>query len=132
MLPKVRTHKDLRVWQESMLLAEMIYKMTAAFPQSERFGLTAQMRRAAVSVVSNIAEGAARYSTREFANFLSIARGSLAELETQLELASRLQLVADKVSIEERCNSCGRLLSGLSAVIRRDATYGRKATVGGD
>ena len=71
-------------------LAETVYRVTARFPKAELFGLTAQMRRAAVSIPSNIAEGRARDSTREFLHFLAISRGSLAELETQLELAIRL------------------------------------------
>jgi four helix bundle protein len=80
---RVRTHKDLLVWQESIALAERVYVLTRAFPPEERFGLTAQTRRAAVSISSNIAEGAARASSREYANYLSIARASWAELDTQ-------------------------------------------------
>jgi four helix bundle protein len=85
-----RPHERLDVWRDSMDLVEMIYRLTDAFPQAERFGLTAQLRRAAVSIPSNIAEGAARRSTPEYLRFLSIARGSLSEASTQLQIARRL------------------------------------------
>ena len=83
-------HYDLEVWQESMRLAREIYRASAAFPTDERYGLTAQIRRAAVSVASNIAEGAGRGSKAEYARFLLIARGSLMELDTQLWLCRDL------------------------------------------
>ena len=86
----VRDYKDLQVWQKSMELARQIYGATQTFPQEERFGLVAQMRRAAVSVPSNIAEGQARNTTGEFIQFISHAEGSLAELDTQLRLACDL------------------------------------------
>jgi len=85
-----RKHHELHVWQESMTLVEMVYKLTEAFPENERYGLISQLRRAAVSVPSNIAEGAARGSDAEFIRFLHIARGSLSEIETQLLIAQRL------------------------------------------
>jgi four helix bundle protein len=84
---KAKHYKDLIVWQKAMLLAKHTYELTARFPADERFGLVSQMRRAAVSVPSNIAEGQARHGTREFLQFLSHASGSLAELETQLLLS---------------------------------------------
>jgi four helix bundle protein len=87
---KERPHKRLEVWQDAMDLVTMVYTYSAGFPAEERFGLTSQVRRAAVSVPSNIAEGAARKSRPELMHFLSIARGSLSELDTQIELASRL------------------------------------------
>lgn len=86
----VKSYKDLIVWQKAMDLVEMVYQVTKGFPKEELYGLTNQLRRAAVSVPSNIAEGQARRSTAEFRNFLSIARGSLAEVETQLLIAERL------------------------------------------
>ena len=86
----VKSYRDLEVWQLGLDLVETVYRCTAEFPKSEIFGLTAQMRRAAVSIPSNIAEGQARSSSKEFLHFLSIALGSLAELATQLELANRL------------------------------------------
>ncbi|WP_052464533.1 four helix bundle protein [Geoalkalibacter subterraneus] len=86
----VQSYKDLIVWQKAMDLVAMIYQVTRAFPKEELYGLTNQLRRAAVSIPSNIAEGHARSSTQEFHRFLSIARGSLAEVETQLLIAQRL------------------------------------------
>lgn len=85
-----RPHERLDVWRDSMNLVEMIYRLTGTFPHDERFGLTSQLRRAAVSIPSNIAEGAARRSTPEYLHFLSIARGSLSEASTQLQIARRL------------------------------------------
>jgi len=83
-------YKELIVWQKAMDLVCLVYKITKSFPKEELYGLTTQIRRAAVSVPSNIAEGQARKTTAEFRNFLSIARGSMAELETQLIIAVRL------------------------------------------
>jgi four helix bundle protein len=83
-------HKDLEVWKESMLLAKEAYLLTKSFPKEELYGITAQIRRASVSVPSNIAEGAARSSDKEFIQFLYISLGSLSELETQLLLSSDL------------------------------------------
>ena len=119
MAQRLRTHRDLKVWQQTMALAESVYHATAEFPLAERFGLVAQMRRAAVSVPANIAEGAARSSSKEFAKFLSVARGSLSELETQLELARRLGFVNDGLSLLRQCNSSGQMLSRLIFSIRR-------------
>jgi four helix bundle protein len=84
---KAKHYKELLVWQKGILLAKGVYGLTAGFPTDERFGLVSQMRRAAVSVPSNIAEGQARHGTREFLQFLSHASGSLAELETQVLLS---------------------------------------------
>ena len=88
--------RELRVWQDAMALAEAVYAVTQRFPTDERFGLTSQARRAAVSVVSCIAEGNARSSTRDYLRFLSMSSGSLAEVETQMLLAERLDYVAAK------------------------------------
>lgn len=84
---KPRSYKDLLVWQKGMALAREVYGITADFPKEERFGLVAQMRRAAVSVPSNVAEGQCRHTMREFVQFISHAEGSVGELETQLMLA---------------------------------------------
>ena len=86
-----RMHHDLRAWRDAMALVNSIYQLTSKFPDAERFGLVAQMRRAAISVPSSIAEGAARGSRKEFTRFLYIARGSLSELDTQLRFAENLK-----------------------------------------
>lgn len=86
----VRTHKDLDVWKLGIELVEKIYKATTVFPKEEIYGLTSQMRRAAVSIPSNIAEGAARNSEKEFIQFLYISLGSLSELETQIIIANKI------------------------------------------
>lgn len=87
---KINSYRDLLVWQKGMTLAKQVYSLTQSLPVDERFGLVAQMRRAAVSVPSNIAEGQARHGKKEFAQFLSHSEGSLAELDTQLTLAIEL------------------------------------------
>jgi four helix bundle protein len=95
-----RPHEGLEVWKDSMDLVEVVYRFSSGFPDAERFGLTSQIRRAAVSIPSNIAEGAARRSSPEYLRFLSIARGSLSELDTQQQLAVRLQFVETSASLD--------------------------------
>jgi four helix bundle protein len=104
------------VWQEAMALIEEVYVLTTGFPADERFGLTTQLRRASVSVASNIAEGHARYGTRDFLRFIGISAGSLAEVEAQLEVASRLGFAeASKVdALLMACDQLGKTLRGLS------------------
>jgi four helix bundle protein len=117
----VRAFRDLIAWQKAMDLVEIVYEVTARFPSREVFGLTNQLRRAAVSVPSNIAEGQGRESTRDFLHFLGISRGSLQEVQTQLEIASRLRFIDD--GDYSRCLSqtdeVARLLHGLSRSLRR-------------
>jgi len=108
-----RNHKDLRVWQSAMLLVEDIYRLTSTFPKEEQFGLTSQMRRAAVSVPSNIAEGSARSGTKELLYFLGVATGSLAELDTQLDLAIRLKYCEEITSIRSRMDEVSALTLAL-------------------
>ena len=108
-----RKHHELHVWQESMTLVELIYKLTEAFPDKERYGLINQLRRAAVSVPSNIAEGAARGSDAEFIRFLHIARGSLSEIETQLLIAQRLGYTNADQSLERPIEQIFKKLGGL-------------------
>ena len=97
---KAKHYKDLQIWQKGILLAQAVYKLTEKFPAEERYGLIAQMRRSAVSIPSNIAEGQARQGTKEFLQFLSHANGSLAELETQLVLSEKLGLCDPKTLSE--------------------------------
>jgi four helix bundle protein len=99
---KARDYRDLIVWQKSMLLATEIYRITRAYPRDERFGLVAQMRRAVVSIPSNIAEGQARHTTGEFIQFISHAEGSAAELDTQLELSIKLGFISGESSQTSR------------------------------
>jgi four helix bundle protein len=108
-----RPHYDLIAWQESMKLARLTYEVTATFPKSEQYGLVSQMRRAAVSVPSNIAEGAARSGRKEFAQFLGVAKGSLSELETQLLLATDLGFVKGTNPIFDVAERVAKLLGGL-------------------
>lgn len=91
----MKSHKDLIVWQKSMSFVEEIYKLTESFPPEEKYGLASQLRRASVSIPSNISEGAARQGKKEFGHFLYMALGSSAEVETQLELAHRLHFISD-------------------------------------
>lgn len=93
------SHRNLRVWQRGMALAEMVYDATARFPQAETFGLASQMRRAAVSVPANIAEGHARGTAGEFGRSLRTSRGSLAELDTHIEIARRRRYLTDPAAV---------------------------------
>jgi len=97
----IRTHKDLDIWNKAMDLAFNLYNMTKDFPKEEAYGLTSQIRRSAVSIASNIAEGAARNSRKEFIQFLYISLGSVSELETQLLLANRLNYLKAETILSE-------------------------------
>jgi len=110
---KVKSHKDLKVWQEAMNLVVVIYEISENFPSKEIYGLTSQLRRASISVPSNIAEGAGRKGKKEFARFLYIALGSLSELETQLEIASRLTYMNEEETISQRIYFIRKMLSNL-------------------
>jgi len=116
----IQSHKDLIVWQKSMDLVELIYKLTHKLPSSEQFGLISQMRRAAVSGPSNIAEGYGRQSKGSYAQFLSIARGSLLELETQTELCIRLNYIQkiDSENIQSSITEISKMLSALISKLR--------------
>ena|SRR5436309_14897983 len=107
--------RNLRVWQQAMELTMAVYRSTASFPKHELYGLVQQMRRAAVSVASNIAEGKGRRHDKEFRQFLFHARGSLLELETQLEIAAKLEYLTGKESSEvlALATQVGRSLAGL-------------------
>ena len=111
----VRDYSQLETWQRAMDLTEAVYAATGRYPKDELYGLTSQTRRSAVSVPSNIAEGQGRGSSRDFARFLTIARGSLCELETQLLLAERLTYLdaATSADLMQQARTVGRLLNGL-------------------
>lgn len=117
---KPQTIKDLKVWQKSMDLAVASYRASADFPQDEKFGLVSQIRRAATSVPANIAEGFGRWNSREFARFLSIAGGSLRELETHFHIAQRLgYLSASRAScVLETIEESERMIYAMIAKIR--------------
>jgi four helix bundle protein len=117
----VTSYRDLRVWREALDWVEAVYEATAHWPRDERFGLISQVRRAAVSVASNIAEGAARRTTGEFVQFLGMARGSLAEAETQLILAERLSYlpVSDAKTLLLASSDVSRMLVALTASLSR-------------
>ncbi|HVU85873.1 MAG TPA: four helix bundle protein [Pirellulales bacterium] len=110
-----RDFRDLTAWQRAMDLAEAIYVQTSGFPHHETFGLRSQLRRAATSLPSNIAEGQGRRSRREFRRFLAIACGSLSEVETQILLAERLKYLTPEATADltDKCAEVGRLLNGL-------------------
>jgi four helix bundle protein len=117
----VRRYQDLKVWQHAIDLTLESYDLTDRFPPHERFGLTSQIRRAAVSIPSNIAEGQGRAHRPEFLNFLSIARGSLQELETLLVIAERRHYLPEKqlVKIRGMSDEVSRMLSGLRRALKR-------------
>ena len=116
----LKSYQDLEVWKKSIELAEMVYQISARFPAAEKFGMTSQVRRAAVSVAANIAEGAERHGTGEFRQFLGIASGSLAETETFLILAQRLGMAKEeqvKLLLAQAAD-VGRMLNGLKRSLR--------------
>jgi len=112
-------HKELDVWVKSMDLVEYIYKISSKFPDSEKFGLVSQIRRASVSIPSNIAEGAGRKGNKEFVQFLHIALGSLSELDTQYLIAVRLNYIEKSKKLELLINDVKRLLLGFRNYINR-------------
>jgi four helix bundle protein len=120
-MAKVSHFRELRVWQGGMDLVESVYRVSGGFPKSETYGLTSQMRRAAVSVPSNIAEGQTRASTKEFLNHISMAQASLAEVETQLEIAVRLGFVGKEMVIPvlEQSTVLGKQLYALRDALER-------------
>jgi four helix bundle protein len=116
----MKHYKDLLVWQKAIAMVTQVYIVTRSFPREELYGLTSQIRRAAVSVPSNIAEGQARLTPGEFRQFLGVARGSLAELDTQLIIATNLGYLTETGSLFEQLAEVGRMLSGLLASLRTD------------
>ncbi|MGE5801149.1 MAG: four helix bundle protein [Gemmatimonadota bacterium] len=116
----IRSYRDLRVWEDSMDLVVEIYRTTSKFPKEERYALVDQLRRAAVSVPSNIAEGHGRSRTGDYLRFLSVAVGSLHELETQVQIARRLDYLSDDVQkkLLNACAGIGRMLGALIQALR--------------
>jgi len=111
----IRSYRDLQVWRLAIRFTKSVYRVTAGFPSDERFGLVSQVRRASVSVASNIAEGWGRGTSQDYVRFLRMARGSVYEVETQLEIASQLEFL-DEESYREviaEVNEAGRVLAGL-------------------
>lgn len=111
-------HKDLDVWKKSIELVTEIYSITANFPNEEKYGIVSQIRRAAVSIPSNIAEGCARFSDKENLRFLDIARGSLAELETQLIISKNLGFI-DSDNLIKKISPIAQMLSGLKRHLKQ-------------
>ena len=119
----MRPHEKLDVWQKAIEFVVSVYKMTDSFPRDERFGLISQIRRAAVSVPANIAEGAARRSAKEFRYFLSNAQGSVSELATELLIARKLGYVNQETFDvrNDELTSIGRMILGLARSVGRDS-----------
>ena len=117
----MRPHHNLDVWKKAVDLSVRVYAATESFPKEEKFGLTQQIRRAAVSIAANIAEGAGRKSRREFSRFLSIAQGSKSEVETELLIAFRLGYIAEQEyrNLIVSLNEVGRMITGLRNYLKK-------------
>jgi four helix bundle protein len=125
----MRPHHKLEAWNQAVELVTEVYRKTESFPKEERYGLTSQIRRAAVSIPANIAEGAARFSSREFARFLSNAQGSASELETELLIAHRLGYLDETnfSDLNSQLERIGRLITGLAKHV--GSTIARQANI---
>lgn len=119
----IRSHRDLRAWQLAYALGLAVYRLTASFPRAEQFGLVSQLRRCVISVPSNIAEGFGRGSTQDYVRFLKIARGSLFEVDTQLQYSKDLGYIsAEQYStLQEEWNGVSKVLAGLIRSIESNA-----------
>ena len=125
----MKSHKDLEVWRASIDLAREIYELTQAYPKEEQYGIVSQMRRAAVSVASNIAEGAARQGNKEFLQFLYIALGSASELDTQIEISRKIGF-SDGHRLDEvqkHLETISKMLQGLIRSVKRTANEKHKS-----
>jgi four helix bundle protein len=109
----VKSYRDLVAWQKSMTLVKEVYNLTKAFPKEEQFGLTSQLKRAVISVPSNIAEGSSKKSTADFIRFLNISYGSLAEVGTQIEIAEMLNFINKQEEIYKLIDEVEKIISGL-------------------
>lgn len=126
-MAKIQTFRDLIAWQKSMMLVNRIYETTRRMPEDERFGLTNQMRRAAVSIPSNIAEGYARQTTADYIKFLKTARGSLAELMTQVQIALDLKMIPLDRPMMDLLSEVDRILQGLIRSLEEKLLKRRRA-----
>lgn len=117
----MRPHRKLDVWNEAVGFVVDVYQATRSFPKTEQYALADQLRRAAVSIPSNIAEGAARQTRKEFIQFLYVARGSASEIDTQLEVARRLNYITDeaKGELDTRLGAIGKMLTGLIRSLKK-------------
>jgi four helix bundle protein len=115
----VKNYRDLIAWQKSMLLVKNIYDLTQQFPKDELFGLTSQIKRAVISVPSNIAEGSSKKSTADFVRFLNIAYGSLAEVGTQVEIAEMLGFINKQEEIYKQVDEISKIISGLISSLNK-------------
>ena len=122
-MPSVQSYRDLKVWQNSMMLVEGCYRLTQGFPKEEVYGLSSQLRRAAISIPANIAEGYGRGSRPTYLHFLKIAQGSLKELETHLLLSYRLGFVSNLLSepLLDQCDQLGRMLGTMIRKFENEA-----------
>jgi len=121
----MKSYRDLVAWQKGMELVGMVYHLTRGLPKEEQFGLTSQLRRAAVSVPSNIAEGQSRFSKPEFSRFLMMARGSISEIETQLLICVQLAYLQSEsiTPALELATECGKIVNGLRESLKADAAH---------
>lgn len=118
----MRNHKDLIVWQKAIQFVQRLYEVTQTFPKEELYGITSQMRRAAVSIPSNIAEGFGRKHERELIRFLHVSLGSASEMETQLIICHHIHYIADE-EFEELSNSNNEIIRMLTSLINKRAEY---------
>jgi len=116
----IRNYRDLQIWQKGIELVDVVYSLTSQFPPHELYGLGGQLRRAAISVPSNIAEGWTRQSTKDYIRFLCIAKGSLAEIETQLAIASNLHYIepAKAEGVQQQSIALSKMISGVISALR--------------
>ena len=121
----MKSHKDLDVWKKSMEMVANIYRLTRQFPSDEQYGLSSQIRRSAISIPSNIAEGAARNSDKEFKQFLYIAQGSAAEVETQLIIAEKLGFLDSARNFQSDISDIRKMLTGLISYVSKRKTIGK-------
>ena len=121
-MKEIKSHKDLELYKESKLLVIMVYKLTESLPDSEKFGLVSQMRRAAISIPSNIAEGAARKNTKEFIQFLYHSLGSASELETQIDICKDLNFIDDINEVNDKLHYVINMLLRLIKTLKSKNT----------